>query len=276
MKAGRRFKADSKLHVGFFYSLNGGLVLLSVLVLRVDVYLRFLVLSLAGVVLVNLVFAARTRNWAYLSPALNYMLVAVMIWSRDLAGPNGVGEQLHLPLAVCFAANLAGLLTLGLKRKLKWRREEVLELAARSVDGMDDGFTGRPFPAGRTDATAEELIAFSRFLFRHLVAVPYRRQGQLVLVLARRPLDHILMPRRQDWNRDTWVAFDAAGNITVSIVRNDYLNYTDEYTFDLLCHSLGRLFSEFLDLHRNGRGREMVNRLDALHLPSFTGALVGF
>ncbi len=274
MKASRRFKADSKLHVGVFYSLNGLLVLLSTLVLRVDFYLRFLVLALALVVLVNLVFAARTWNWAYLFPALNYLLVAVMIWSSAWAGP-GVYEKLHLPLVACFAANLAVLAAVGMKRKLKWRREEMLELAAQPVIEKTDGFTARPFTAGRVDCSDGELAAFARFLFKHLLAVPYWRQGQLVLVLARRPMDHVLK-LRQDGDRDTWVVFDAAGNVTVSIVRSDYLHYTDEYAFDLLCASLGRLFGEFLDLHRSGRKREIISRLDALRLPPFTGALVGF
>lgn len=274
MKAIRRFKPDSKWYVGAFYIANGGLVLLSTLVLQVRLYLQFLVVALAGVVLVNLVFTARTRNWAYLFPALNYLLVAAMIWSSAWAGP-GIGELLHVPLAACFAANLVVLLALGLKRKLKWRREEVLELAAKPVAGNADGFTSRPFAAGKVDCSAKELAAFSRFLFRFLVAVPYLEKGRLVLVLARRPLDHVLKLRR-DWDRDTWVAFDAAGDVTVSIVRSDYLHYTDEYTFDLLCASLGRLFIEFLDLHRNGRGREIIVRLDALHLPPFTGVLVGF
>lgn len=274
MKAIRRFKPDSKWYVGAFYIVNGGLVLLSTLVLQVQLYLQFLVVALLAVVLVNLVFAARTRNWAYLFPALNYLLISIMIWSQDWAG-SGVGERLHWPLAACFVANLAVLLALGLKRKLKWRREEVLELAARPVDGNADGFTGRPFPAGHVDSSTEELAAFSSFLFRHLVAVPYLEKERLLLVISRRPLDQVLKLRR-DWDRDTWVAFDAAGDVTVSIVRSDYLHYTDEYTFDLLCASLGRLFIEFLDLHRNGRGREIIVRLDALHLPPFTGALVGF
>lgn len=274
MKACRRFKPDSKWYVGAFYIVNGGLVLLSTLVLQVRLYLQFLVVALLAVVLINLVFAARTRNWAYLFPALNYLLVAAMIWSRAWAGP-GVGERLHVPLAVCCAANLAVLLTLGLKRKLKWRREEALELAAQPVDGNANGLTGRPFLAGRIDCSAEELAAFARFLFKRLVAIPYWRQGRLVLVLPRRPLDHVLNLRRA-CDRDTWVAFDAAGDVTVSIVRNDYLCYTDEYTFDLLCASLGMLFIEFFDLHRSSRDREIVIRLDALRLPPFTGALVGF
>jgi hypothetical protein len=274
MKAIRRFKPDSKWYVGAFYIANGGLVLLSTLVLQVQIYLQFLVVAIAGVVLVNLVFAARTRNWAYFSPALNYLLVAAMIWSRAWAGP-GVGERLHAPLAACFAANLAMLLALGLKRKLKWRREEVLELAAQPVDGNADGFTGRPFPAGRADGSVEEIAAFSRFLFRHLVAVPYLEKERLLLVIPRCPLDHVLKLRRR-CDRDTWVAFAADGEVTVSIVRSDYLHYADEYTFDLLCCSLGRLLVEFLELHRSGRGREIIERLDALRLPPFTGALVGF
>ncbi len=273
-KTNRRFKPDSQWYVGAFYLANGGLALLSVLVLRIDIYLRFLVLALVGVVLVNLVFAARTRNRLYLFPALNYLLVAVLIWNHVWAS-TGVWERLRLPLAAAYAANLVVVLALGLKRKLKWRREEVLELAAAPVEGNADGFTGRPFPAGRVDASAEEIAAFSRFLFRHLIAVPYPESERLLLVIPRRPLDHLLkLSRRRD--RDTWVAFAADGRLTVNIVRDDYLHYRDEYTFDLLCRSLARLLLEFLELHRNGRGREIIARLDALRLFPFTGALVGF
>jgi hypothetical protein len=88
-------------------------------------------------------------------------------------------------------------------------------------------------------------------------------------------MDHVLKLRR-DWDRDTRVVFGDAGDVSVSIVRSDYLHFMDEYTFDLLCASLGRLFSEFLDLQREGRGGEIIARLDALRLPPFSGALVGF
>ncbi len=270
----RKFKADSKLHVGVFYFANGALLLLSALVLRTDLYLRFLVVALAGVVLVNLLFAIRTRNWFYSLPALNYLLVAVMIWSRVWAGPV-FAEKMRLFLAAAYVINLVLLVMAGMKRKLKWRREEALELAAQPLAETAGGFTPRPFVVGRIDCNAEELAAFSRFLFRHLVAIPYLDKEKLVLVLAKRPIDHLLKLRR-NWDRDSWVSFDAAGNITVSIVQSDYLHYANGYTFDLLCASAGQLFSDYFDLQRCGRGREIIDRFDALRLPPFTGALVGF
>lgn len=273
-RANRRFKPDSHWYVGAFYLANGGLALVSVLVLRVDIYLRLLLLALVGVVLVNLVFAARTRNWSYLFPAVNYLLVAALIWNHVWASIT-VWKSLRLPLAAAYAANLVVVLILGLRRKLKWRREEVLELAAAPVEGNADGFTGRPFPAGRAEGGMEEFAAFSRFLFRHLVAIPRLEKGRLLLVIPRRPLDYLLGLRRR-CDRDSWVAFAADGAVTVSIVRSDYLHYVDEVSFDLLCRSLGRLFVDFLTLHRSGRGHEIIAKLDALRLPPFTGALVGF
>jgi hypothetical protein len=52
----------------------------------------------------------------------------------------------------------------------------------------------------------------------------------------------------------------------VHISQKDYLNYREPLAFDKLCESLGRLFIEFAEQHRNGEGVRIIDRMNALQM----------
>ncbi len=270
MKQVRKLKRDNKFYIGVFYTLNGILALILASTGMLTSYLYVLSGLILLVVLVNLVFAARTGNPGYLVTAVHY-LVLTLVFGWAAMHDNTMSGTLFL--VFCFT--LLWVLYIGITRKVKWRREEILELAAKPVLDNRDGFTERPYPLGKAVYSEDELRSFSRFLFRHLVAVPYVEPGRVVLAITGHYTDHMLKIRR-DGSRDTWVAFDGDGNISARIIKEDYIQYKEELTFDQLCESLGNLFREFLDLHQKGEEVRIIERLNELKIFPFTGGLIGF
>ncbi|MBN2414746.1 hypothetical protein JXO52_02840 [bacterium] len=142
-------------------------------------------------------------------------------------------------------------------KKTGWKYRNVLELAARPVTGVQDGFTGRPRPAGNARFTPEAIRGFGNYLAKHLIAFPYRTDTGTALVLSRSELMDMMFLRR-NFDRDSYVFFADDGSVSVHIAKPEYEKYREEYTFSELCDSLAALFLRFLDLYVDGRQQEIV------------------
>ncbi len=69
-------------------------------------------------------------------------------------------------------------------RKLRWRGEEIFELAALPVEDIGDSFTARPRPAGQVPVSKTEMIRFVDFISRNLIAFPFKEENRVVFVLT--------------------------------------------------------------------------------------------
>jgi hypothetical protein len=151
-------------------------------------------------------------------------------------------------------------------KRFKWRGSEIFELAARSVTESGNGYTARPRPLGKVEFGQKELLAFSRFCTRNLIALAYHNPRQMVLVPVRMGQEYTYLFRGAAHPESTWISFDIDGEMAVHISQKDYLSYQEPLAFDKLCESLGRLFLEFLDLHRSGEGARIIDRMNALQM----------
>ena len=57
----------------------------------------------------------------------------------------------------------------AVNRKLKWRGQEILELAAMPVEDTGNNYTPRPRPAGKTEVSRTEIIRFVNFITSNLI-----------------------------------------------------------------------------------------------------------
>lgn len=155
-----------------------------------------------------------------------------------------------------------------MQKKMKWRSREVLEMAAIPIDDVKNGFTRRPLQAGRADYSPEELIAFASFLRKSLIAIPVRETNRIIFIVNI-PWNRLLFSIMRYEDR-TWIAFDNDGNVSVNISQDDYFMYRDQLAFDQLCHSLGKLFIDFLERYKNEEMVYIIDRFNALKLNIIT------
>ena len=208
--------------------------------------------------LLHLIFLVRMKNPAYFIPLGFYLLAALTFSSVPL-------DNDYLTGGLAVLSGLFFMLFLGIlfKRKIKWRYREILELAARSVRSTEDGFTPRPFPAGKIQVQPPELSGFSNFLLKYGIAWQLTDGEKLVFVIPRNMLVYLL-GLKKDFQKATYVAIDQEGQLTVKISEKDYSQYQQEFTFDQLCAALGNLFVDFLDQYKNGQSHKIIERMNSL------------
>lgn len=138
---------------------------------------------------------------------------------------------------------------------------QVLELAARPVEGTAAGFTSRPYPSGSATCTREELDNFSRFLMRHWIATAYPEAERVVLVIGGFSWHHFFRGK-MDFPKLTYVAFGNDGKVSVNISLEDYQKYREQLTFEQLCASLGSLMMRFLAYHQTGQAEKILAMIE--------------
>jgi hypothetical protein len=221
----------------------------------------------------------RTRNAGFLAVGL-YLFLSAMLC---VSAPAAIRNKPELGLVPLFLVGVyvSGIVTayLFFNRKLKWRGQEIFEMAGMQVEEIGDSFTARPRPAGNVPISKTEMIRFVDFISSNLIAFPFTEQNRVVFVLAlpgndlRYTLGYNDLSRllgfKKDYLEDTWVAIDFDGNISVHITQEDYLLFKQDLAFDQLCQALGNVFADFLQLSQNGQDQTIIDRMNALRLSPF-------
>jgi len=268
MKHIRKLSPLNDLPAGLIYLGNGLLFLIAAVLGYWIQYLTFLGFLLLFPAVLILIFAFRTGNYAFLAGALHYSVLASLCFAVA-----GGCKTLMLILAASFCFTLFLNIALLLSKKVKWRRREILEAAAFPVNETENGFTGRPKPAGTAEYSRDDILEFSAFLLKNLIAIPYLDEKKAVFVITKKRLRHLLN-LKNTYTDETYVIFDFDGKVTVNITKDDYLLYKDELTFDQLTFSLGQLFKEFLELFKKDESIRIINRLNALKISPFEGFML--
>jgi hypothetical protein len=209
----------------------------------------------------------KTHNAGYLAQSM-FLVFAGLVC---VCAPPAIRDKSEiglLPLMLVVMYGLALVVAyLVFNRKLRWRGEEIFELAALPVEDTGESFSARPRPAGQIPVSKTEMIRFVDFVSRNLIAFPFKEENRVVFVLTLPGNDlPYLLGLKKDYLEDTWVAIDYDGNITVNITQADYLLFKMDLDFDQICQSLGNVFREFLELSKNGQENQIIDRMNALRL----------
>jgi hypothetical protein len=133
----------------------------------------------------------------------------------------------------------------------------LFRLAAELNNETGDGFTERPFSAGKAEFTKDELQGFSRFLNGRFVAKPFYYEDRIFLAFSMNKSLVML----DDPKEVSYAAFDYNGNVSVAISEKDYRQYVARFNFDRLCDSLAVVFKRFLEYYRQGLEQRIITEL---------------
>jgi len=224
-----------------------------------NIFRTVLIFIFGAMALLHTLWTVRLRNRRYAVPMLFYLFSAL-----TFAAVSADLEPIVIVLLAVSALLFFLFFMLQLTgRKIKWRQREMLELAARVVDTASNGYTDRPYPLGKVEADRAQLRDFAQFLLKHTIAYPVFSTSGLVLVLPRSMTGYLLGLKKKAVN-ETSVAFSQNGEMSVRIAEKDYSCYREQLTFDQLCASLGRLMLDFLELYKEDRQGEIIDRLNGL------------
>jgi len=209
----------------------------------------------------NLFF--RSRNFAFLWMALSFFIITIFAVEIAFFGLNKNNSEFPvLAVGVIFAAII--IIYILANKKIKWRTREILELSAMPVSDVKDGFTERPHPSGKIESTKLEIEAFTEFIRKNLIAIPYVEDENVVYSFTSNYWKQIGL--KTGYKDESWVSIDKNGNVNSFISKSDYLKFKDNFSFDQLCNSMGNLFIEFFEIFRRGEGVQIISRLNDLRL----------
>jgi hypothetical protein len=133
----------------------------------------------------------------------------------------------------------------------------LFKLAAREVSGEQNGFTGRPYQAGRHEFARNEVIGLASFLEgKKICRADFTDKGiKLIFSMGISPLNNKLMDEL------SYVYFGDEGDLSVFISQSDYSQYKKEYTFDQLCELMGKTFLRFGEYYKDHNEKRIITEL---------------
>ncbi len=133
----------------------------------------------------------------------------------------------------------------------------LFKLAARQVTSETNGFTDRPFNAGKHNTERNQIIGLSSFLEGKKICISeFSNEGiRFIFSMGISPLN----PSYRD--KLSYVAFSDNGDLNIFISENDYRQYKKQYSFDQLCEMMGHTFLRFADHYINNNEQRIVTEL---------------
>ena len=218
---------------------------------------------------INFLIFRRTKNLGFFVVTVCMLLATIMSVLVGIYG-RGVFNPALVITVVLLVITFPIILYMLFTKKTKWRKREMLELAAFQVDKTHSGFTTRPFPAGTVECSQEELDAFVQFMKVNMIALPVYDYNRVNLVINS---DYeFIMGLSLSYKDKTWISIDNEGQVLVHISKKDYLLYRDTYSYDKLCESLGAKMIEFLNLYLKEEEQRIIDMLNDLNLHAITEA----
>lgn len=135
------------------------------------------------------------------------------------------------------------------QERLEQNARRLFELAAAGVTATSDGFTGRPFAAGKSDSDIDEIRNFGRYLDAlDIVKTVFDDAAtRLNFSMTTSPLAD------SSGENVSYVSFDRRGGLMVNVSRTDYQQFKDQLTFNQLCGAMADLFKRYLQYYCEGK-----------------------
>ncbi len=133
----------------------------------------------------------------------------------------------------------------------------LFRLAAELISETSDGFTERPYSAGKVTFTRDELQGFTRFLNGRYIAKSFHFEDRIIFAFS---LNRSLV-NLDDPKEVSRVSIDLEGNMSVAISERDYKEYVARFSFDQLCSSMAVVFERFLKYYQEGMENRIISEI---------------
>ena len=163
----------------------------------------------------------------------------------------------YIHLVTFFAVMLVFQQAISKAIKLELHARRMFRLAAKTVSGTENGFTRRPYSAGRMDFSIEQVMGLGLYLAGKDIVL-YRVDEHAVVFSFSMNVSPLV---DHDFTRTSTVSFNRNGHISVSISKEDYDQYRKKLSFDQLCESFATLFLHFLDAYEHNHEDRIIDEL---------------
>jgi len=133
----------------------------------------------------------------------------------------------------------------------------LFKISARQVFEEKNGYTDRPFNAGKHTFQQNEMIGFAAFLEEKKICLAiFPGNGvKFVFSMGTSPL---VKSKQEGLSH---VFFSSGGDLSVFISAHDYRQYRKQYTFDQLCEMMAKTFIRFAEYYNTSNERTIITEL---------------
>jgi hypothetical protein len=199
----------------------------------------------------------RYRNWIY--PVLG-LLVGVATLQASLAIPRHsdlLRFTYFLNIIVFALFVILNWRSLYSQERFEINSRRLFRLAAERLYETSDGFTERPYSAGKIVSTKDELLGFVRFLHGNYIVRPFYLEDTINIAFSMNTSLMVI----HDPSEVSQVILGNDGSVVVKIAGKDYRDYRERLSFDQLCASMASVFIRFMDYYQKGLESRIFSEL---------------
>ena len=219
-------------------------------------YFTFLLVGLFFMVM-GILQWFRYRNWIY--PVLGF-LVGIATIQASFAMPghfNTLKVTYFLNFFIIVLFVVVNWRSLYSQERFEANSRRLFRLAAERLYETSDGFTERPYSAGKISSTKDELLGFVRFLHGNYIVRPFYLEDTISITFSMNTSLLVI----HDPSEVSQVILGHDGTVVVTISEKDYRDYRERLSFDQLCESMANVFIRFLDYYQKGLESRIINEL---------------
>jgi hypothetical protein len=210
-------------------------------------------------ILFGIYYYFKTRVWHYLVVGI---VLGMGYWHYEAAVHmdtffSPLTFYIHLVIIFIVLFTLGPGLNKALRLEVHARK--MFRLAAETVVGTENGFTSRPYSAGKTEYSRNELIGLARFLAGQDIIRYHIGDDNILFSFSM----NISPQVDTGFKRTSTIVFDMEGNMSVKISKADYNQYSKKFSFDQLCESFGHLFRHFIEAYQSNNDKRIIDELRA-------------
>ncbi len=133
----------------------------------------------------------------------------------------------------------------------------LFKLASELITETSNGFTERPYSAGKIEVSKDDLEGFARFVNGKFIARSFHIGSMVYLVFS---MNRSVLSVN-DPTEASYVSIDLESNISVRISQQDYHQYKANFNFDKLCETMANVFTRFIEYYKNGNENRIITEL---------------
>ncbi len=147
--------------------------------------------------------------------------------------------------------------TLSGQERFEANARRLFKLVSELITETSNGFTERPYSAGKIVVSKEDMEGFARFVNGKYIARSFHVSSMVYLVFSmNRSVYTVNEPTEA-----SYVSIDQDGNLSVRISQQDYHQYKATFNFDQLCETMAKGFVRFIEYYKNGNENRIITEL---------------
>ena len=147
--------------------------------------------------------------------------------------------------------------TLSGQERFEAMARRLFKLASELITETSNGFTERPYSAGKMNISKKDLEGFARFVNGKFIARSFHNDSIVYLVFS---MNRSVLTVNEP-TEVSYISIDQEGNISVRISQQDYHQYKATFNFDQLCETMARVFTRFIEYYKDGNENRIITEL---------------